>query len=211
MHDIHDWSKLLSELYRCTRPGGWVEIAEMGGELLSDDGTLADNHPTKRCWDLLTAALRATGREPATGTLLNNILSAAGFEEIEVVAVKQPIGLWPHDKRLKTIGKMGMLNIQLGTEAYCMAALTRILKLSVEAAREICRDGVAAVCDPGVHMYNFFYIAYARKPKRKDDDHDEATDSVDADYDSDDEAWEDETAFGQGLEVHHTPLSARPA
>jgi hypothetical protein len=154
-HDVQAWPKLMSEMYRCTRRGGYVELAEMGGKLLSDDGTLPEDYPTKICWDRLTDAMLLTGRAPATDTLLQLRLEEAGFEDVTVFRIKQPIGLWPQDSRLKIIGKMALLNVQLGTEAYCMAAFTRILKLSMEEAKKICRDSVAGASDRAVHMYNF--------------------------------------------------------
>jgi hypothetical protein len=116
---------------------------------------LPEDHPTKVGWDLLTSALLLSGREPATDTLLQMRLEQAGFEDIEVFKIKQPIGFWPQDSRLKVIGQMSMLNIQLGFDAYCMAALTRILKMPTEEAVKICREGVKRALDPGVHMYNF--------------------------------------------------------
>lgn len=38
---IEDWDQLLGEAYRCTKPSGYLELAELEMKLYSDDNTMA--------------------------------------------------------------------------------------------------------------------------------------------------------------------------
>ncbi|KAF8245526.1 S-adenosyl-L-methionine-dependent methyltransferase [Wilcoxina mikolae CBS 423.85] len=49
---IENWPKLMSQIYRCTKPGGYCEIAELGLTLYSDDNTKGNNFQRLyRCTD----------------------------------------------------------------------------------------------------------------------------------------------------------------
>ncbi|KAI5845348.1 S-adenosyl-L-methionine-dependent methyltransferase [Tricharina praecox] len=162
---ISDWSRLMPEVYRCTKPGGWVELAEVGlNELLSDDGTLLDGDPAKRCVDLLTQAMELIGRPAPTVASMRANLETAGFVDIHVCAYKQPFGPWPKDKRLKHVGAMALLMLQTGIEAYVMASFSRILGMEQEEAAKLCQEAYASCSNRKNHFYNHFYVVYGRKP-----------------------------------------------
>lgn len=57
-------------------------------------------------------------RPQATAEALKQHLEEAGFVDVEVVTEKQPFGLWPKEKHMKTVGVMVMLNAEAGAEAY---------------------------------------------------------------------------------------------
>ena len=47
---IRDWPRLMKEIYRCTKPGGYVELCELGMMFHSDDGTLPPTHGVLVCF-----------------------------------------------------------------------------------------------------------------------------------------------------------------
>jgi ubiquinone/menaquinone biosynthesis C-methylase UbiE len=47
---IKDWPALYSEIFRCTKPGGYIEQLEMSIEFKSDDDSLADPDHIMRRW-----------------------------------------------------------------------------------------------------------------------------------------------------------------
>jgi hypothetical protein len=95
------------------------------------------------------------GRPPPTGELLRQRLEKAGFVNVVVKNIKEPLGPWPKDKRLKTIGAMCLLNGETGIEAFGLAPLTRVLGMGKEEAIAICRDALAAMKMKGTHIYNY--------------------------------------------------------
>ena len=75
-------------------PGAYIELAEQGGELLCDDGTMVEDHATLIFYKLLAQALERMGRPPhITGQMLVNQLSAAGFVDVHLTAAK--LRMWP--------------------------------------------------------------------------------------------------------------------
>lgn len=98
----------------CTTPGGYAELAELGTELFSDDGTLASDNPGKVHIALLNEAMSRIGRRPQTGDTMKELLEKAGFENINVLKLKQPLGQWPKEKRLKHVGTMNIVNGETG-------------------------------------------------------------------------------------------------
>jgi hypothetical protein len=60
---------------------------------------------------------------------------------------------------------MALLMAETGVEAYCMALYTRVLGMGAEEAKATCQATLKAVKDKRTHMYNYFNVAYGRKPE----------------------------------------------
>jgi len=157
---ITNWDLVLSEMYRCTKPGGYIELAELGGELFSDDNTLTADNALKRCYDLVSVeALPRIHRYPPKPERMVGFLEKAGCEDIQVFTFKQPCGPWPRDRRQKQIGAMSMLALETGIEAYVMAAATRILGMQPDEARKICEEAWKSCKNKNYHIYTHLYVA----------------------------------------------------
>ncbi|KAI5842829.1 S-adenosyl-L-methionine-dependent methyltransferase [Tricharina praecox] len=161
---ISDWPKLLKNIYRCTAPGGFVEVCEAGLYPHSDDGTLELDNPLLPFFDLLKTAMIKLGRPPVDGPIMAQQLRRAGFKDVHVTKVKQPWAPWPKDKRLKQLGAIALLQGETGYRAYGLAAFTRVLEMETAAAEKICDDASAAHHNPRYHVYNYVYSVYGRKP-----------------------------------------------
>ncbi|KAF8243839.1 S-adenosyl-L-methionine-dependent methyltransferase [Wilcoxina mikolae CBS 423.85] len=164
---ITGWPKLLERAYKCIKPGGYIELAELGGVIHSDDNTMPDNHPVKTFCELLAEALGIMGRpKHVTGEDLKKFLIDTGFEDVVVYTTKQPWGPWPKDKTMKQAGAMTLLVSETGMPAYGMAAFTRVLGMSKEEADRRCKEAFKAVKDKRFHVYNYYYVVYGRKPEK---------------------------------------------
>lgn len=142
---------MMSQCYRCTEPGGYVELAELGFELFSDDDT---NGPAfEKFIKLLAEACEKIGRPIATEEILRERLAKVGFQDIQIKSFKQPFGPWPKDQRMKRIGAMVMMTAEGGTQAYGMALMTRTLGMSAEEASTLCREAAADVANKNYHSY----------------------------------------------------------
>ncbi|KAI5845500.1 S-adenosyl-L-methionine-dependent methyltransferase [Tricharina praecox] len=164
---ISDWQFLLGQAYRCLKPGGYIEHCELGIQTLCDDGTMPDDHGSKRCMEYISEAMTSIGKPPATKPTMVDNMKEAGFVEIDANTFKQPIGPWPKDPRMKRIGGMSVLLSETGYEAYGMGPLTRILGFEHAKAKKICDDAFAAVKNKNYHVYNHYYVVYARKPEEE--------------------------------------------
>lgn len=165
---ISNWPKVMAEMYRCTKPGGWVELSEFGAELFSDDGTVKPDSPLNVAVQLTKKAMAAIDRPfPVAGTLKKR-LEDAGFVDVHERIYRQPIGPWPKDPVLKHTGAMALVMLETGIEAYSLAAWTRILKMDPEDSKAKIKASLKAALDKRVHSYNHFYVAYGRRPDEQD-------------------------------------------
>ncbi|KAI5819276.1 S-adenosyl-L-methionine-dependent methyltransferase [Pyronema omphalodes] len=161
---VTDWDHLLSEMMRCTAPGGYVEFCENSLTVHCDDGTMKPDHGSKIFLDKLREALRKMGRPQPDLDFLKNQLEKAGFEDVQVMNAKEPGGPWPKDPRMKRLGAMNLLNAETGCESYGMAVFTRVLGMDTDEARNICRRSVQAARNKNYHVYTYSLRAYGRKP-----------------------------------------------
>lgn len=102
---INSWENLFYEMYRSVKPGGWVQLGESGPLLQCDDGSMKKNNGLKLIFELLNLdALPTIGRMIPTKDQMQEMFESAGFVDIECVRVKQPIGCWPEEYKMKKIG-----------------------------------------------------------------------------------------------------------
>jgi hypothetical protein len=116
---ITKWPQVLGEAFRCTKPGGYIELSEsarMFGNYVpalhcgtcliifsiayvrSDDGSLKDDNPVARWSTLLKDALTASGRVVPTEVLLRERLEKAGFVDVQSFTLPVPVGPWAKEK-----------------------------------------------------------------------------------------------------------------
>lgn len=120
----------MSSIYRCLSPGGYFELVETTPDALCDDRTLPSDCSLRKALDYYQEGMKSAGRGNfVTPTILRERLEAAGFESVQVVTVKQPIGSWPKERRLKRIGALARLVYTAGLEAYANAVMKRFLKV----------------------------------------------------------------------------------
>lgn len=140
----------------------------MGAQPYSDDNTM--NPGIKRHFDLCRRAMEKLHRPFPVAATLKKYLKDAGFVDIVCFDIKQPLGPWPKDKRMKRVGAMAMLMCETGRshflrqdwvnsecaglEAYGMAALTRVLEMEHEEALKVFSDALKDVRNKNCHTYS---------------------------------------------------------
>ena len=58
---LTDWPSVMKDAHRVTKPGGWIELVEVGAAVESDDNTMADDNPVRIFMDLITEAMVKIG------------------------------------------------------------------------------------------------------------------------------------------------------
>jgi SAM-dependent methyltransferase len=84
------WQDEISELVRITRPGGWIELAEVM------PGPEPEGPATKRLWDLLRRLGRSVGHD-TVGLIAGGLerhLEKAGVQHIHSRTIQIPVGDW---------------------------------------------------------------------------------------------------------------------
>jgi len=157
--------EVMRDMYRCTRRGGYVELAETEVSVFCDDGTMAETNALKRALDLLTSAKVKAGAPPATAEALTARLADVGFVDISVATIKQPVGPWVKDIVLERVGALTLLAYETDFEAQAVTTFTRVFGIPTLEAAQLCRDALRDARDANYHMYCKFHVAWGRKPE----------------------------------------------
>jgi ubiquinone/menaquinone biosynthesis C-methylase UbiE len=113
---ITKWPEVLTEAYRCMKPGAYIELTEYDCKLLkfvlflhrlthilsvlcrSDDGTLTPYNALVRWGLAMEDAMSKAGRVIPGEEQLKARLKKAGFVDVQAFTMKQPLGPWAKAK-----------------------------------------------------------------------------------------------------------------
>ncbi|KAJ6127528.1 hypothetical protein N7523_003140 [Penicillium sp. IBT 18751x] len=160
---FHNWHHIYTQALTHLKPGGYIEVADV--DPAGDTISLPSNSDTHL--RTYAAALRAAADESGYPRdlkhLATNALSEAGFVDVRVQERSIPIGLWPDDEREKTLGKMGLISLLEGLEAYALRTLTKSGRWSLDEAMELC-EKVRRECVSATGLVATVKIVTGRKP-----------------------------------------------
>lgn len=142
------WPVLMRELYRVTRPGGWVEVVEghFGYEPMG---------PTaQRIADIMLPALLSRGIDPRSSAAIDHFLREAGFRQVRMRSANLPVGEWG--------GRLGKL-VAADVAAFNQSAKPLLLSQGL-SERDIAQLDAAMLreCEE-LHCAWPFHIAYGQR------------------------------------------------
>lgn len=132
---VADWPGFIKNIYAHVKPGGWFEIQESAVWAWSDDGTLTADSPLFQYVQALDTAGRASGRELNIYYKLRDMLTEAGFEDVQQFTYLLPYSPWPRDPALKEVGKYQAIQVQQAVESYGLRLCTQVLGWGAEPSR----------------------------------------------------------------------------
>ncbi|TEA10582.1 Secondary metabolism regulator laeA [Colletotrichum sidae] len=162
---IADWPKLVKNIYDNLNPGGWAEFVDMSGEYYSDDGTLTENHATRKWNKTLVDAIASIGRESRPGPKLEGWVREAGYQNMVHQKFKVPIGPWAKDEFHKDVGWMNLKQVLQGLEGFTMRIFTGVLGWSREEVEVQLIDVRKEL--KAVHTFHALFdvhVVYGQKP-----------------------------------------------
>lgn len=107
------WQFIVNELYRVTRPGGWVEVVE-GHYGYEPMGPAA-----QQISDVMLVAMQKRGIDPRNSAKLAQFLHAAGFQRVQTRTIKLPVGDW--GGRLGQLAKTDVLTFSQAAKPLLLA------------------------------------------------------------------------------------------
>ncbi|KAK2054350.1 methyltransferase domain-containing protein [Colletotrichum caudatum] len=154
---------LLRNAYEHMRPGAWVELQDVDGQVHCDDGTLPPDWPLVRFTNHLVEAFAKFGTNSHAAVFGRQYLEEAGFVNIQHNTVKLPYGTWPKDKTKRLVG----MYYRTACEEFFPAVgaihfeMLGWSKLEMEVLFAQCRN---AMRDPAVHAYGMMHFWSGQKP-----------------------------------------------
>lgn len=130
---------------------------------------MPDDDPVKHMYDLANRAFSKFGARVTIAKDLESHLRDAGFENIQCVVKKVPIGVWAKDKTLRLIGlyqKMAVLDLMPALAGRPFEALG-MSQIESQVTLAHARRGLE---DSSSHRYFNYYFWYAQKPLSQEDD-----------------------------------------
>ena len=106
LNGVHDWPRLVANIFEALAPGGYVEIKEFEFPLEFHDPEIAraPNCALKTWSTTVIEGARKLGIDLTISACLAGILKDAGFEHCERSVSIWPIGTWPKKKVRKRLG-----------------------------------------------------------------------------------------------------------
>ena len=152
---------VLRRIYDHLEPGGWFEAQETTFGGLTMDNAY-EGSAVQAILDTTMSAMETVGQNPWVMTILKELLSEAGFVDVQERVIPQPCGSWPKDAKHKRVGNWNALNALAGF-GNLTKAITRTGKSEKEAEVMIWR-AQKEVKESRLTLYWEFYIVTARKP-----------------------------------------------
>lgn len=172
---FRDWSSIYDQAFKHLRPGGYIEVTD--ADPAGDTVTLpnCENSYLSIYASAMRSAAEATGYPRDLGHLRSSMLNDAGFVDVRVIEREIPIGLWPEDLQEKTLGKMVLIALLEGLEAYSLRHLTATSKWTADEVRDLC-EKVKIELLTAKRMTGRIRIISGRKPiSAKVENHDRGT------------------------------------
>ncbi|KAK1546343.1 methyltransferase domain-containing protein [Colletotrichum paranaense] len=163
---VKNWPRMLSQAFTALKPGGWVELQELRFVLQCDDGTMPgpEEYGYGKFVDLCMSGFRSFGINPLAMERNSEMLRESGFENVVEKVWKVPIGTWPRDQKLKTIGLYNRSMLIDALQAVSMAPLTRGLKWSPAEVEVFLIDVRKSLMNVSIHSYLTFHVVFGQKP-----------------------------------------------
>nr|XP_036578046.1 methyltransferase domain-containing protein [Colletotrichum truncatum]KAF6785176.1 methyltransferase domain-containing protein [Colletotrichum truncatum] len=161
---IRDWKNFLQNCYDNLSPGGYLELNDVDGFPVSDDGTLTEDCSLMKAFSLCYEALAKLGSPFEEFGHFEAVMAEIGFEDIHVRRFKWPTNPWPKDKRLKELGMWNYENLAPNLDGLLMAPLTRGLDWSKSEVHVLAMEARKDFADRRIHAYFNIWSIHGRKP-----------------------------------------------
>lgn len=119
----------------------------------SDDGTVNETNNLAKFTDDVVTAAEKVGIKLRIASRMEEMLTESGYDNIKCEVFKLPMGPWPKDRRLKTVGLCHREQFLQGLSGIAMGLFTRILQWSVERVEVYLALVRKDVADPRIHGY----------------------------------------------------------
>ncbi|KAI1392311.1 S-adenosyl-L-methionine-dependent methyltransferase [Hypoxylon trugodes] len=164
---IKDWEKLMRTSYEHLKPGGWIELQEMYHFPMSSNNSLPEDHPVAQYWRYVDEGLENLGinfRLSNEGRIAA-LMRQCGYINVTERVFHVPIGTWPKNKTLKSVGLYWKTILLDGIQAIALGPMTRGLHWGREQVETFLVSVRKGYHDNSMLLYMPFICVYGQKPE----------------------------------------------
>ena len=139
-----------------------MEIQDILPMVLVDDNTARDDDPVDQFMKLAFQGFQKIGCVQPTPSSITDSLIRAGYANVQLEKMKIPIGMWPADRKMKTIGLMmraAFLEAVHGLAAKPLAAM----EIEPEERDEWIEKVRIGLDDNSIHRYLMYCVWTGQK------------------------------------------------
>jgi hypothetical protein len=151
------------------KPGGWMELQEIHHyphNARTGEAIQPYDHPIAQYWAYINEGLTALGVDffAAAGGKLAAKMEAAGFVNVTERIFHVPLGTWPKNQVLKTVGLYWRTILNDGIQAIALGPMSRGMGWSREQIEVFLVSVRRAYSDNTALLYMPMHIVYGQKP-----------------------------------------------
>ncbi|KIW72089.1 hypothetical protein PV04_00310 [Phialophora macrospora] len=161
---IGDWPRFYAQVWNNLAPGGWVEMQEHSVRFFSDDGGLKRATACVAAVAELERASERIGKPLNVAHLHKQWMIDAGFQDVQEVVKKVPIGPWAKDPKLKEIGALYRIQMLQSVPSFMLAYYRQILDHTREHTETAMAEVQEEFVDRNLHLYQQWYFVKGRRP-----------------------------------------------
>ncbi|RYP86193.1 hypothetical protein DL769_000805 [Monosporascus sp. CRB-8-3] len=164
---IKDWESLLRRCYEHTKPGGWIELQEIYHFPMSNNNPeMPRDHPVAQYWWYVDEGLKQLGVDFrfSSGGQIAELMRQSGFAGVAERVFHVPIGTWPQNKMLKSVGVYWKTILLDGLQAIALRPLMRGLRWDRDQVETFLVSVRKAYHDNSCQMFMPLICVYGQKP-----------------------------------------------
>ncbi|OTB03948.1 hypothetical protein M426DRAFT_59510 [Hypoxylon sp. CI-4A] len=164
---IKDWDKLLKTSHEHLKPGGWIELQEIHHFPMSSNNSLTQDHPVSQYWKYVDEGLETLGvnfRFSDEGRIAA-LMRQCGYVNVTEKVFHIPIGTWPKNKTLKSVGLYWKTILVDGIQAIALGPMTRGLHWRREEVETFLVSVRKGYNDNSLLLYMPLVCVYGQKPE----------------------------------------------
>ncbi|WQF85851.1 Putative S-adenosyl-L-methionine-dependent methyltransferase superfamily [Colletotrichum destructivum] len=163
---VSDWQAVYEQAYRCTKPGGYIEVKEHDIQIRSQIQDLGDKHIYNTWIKALLDAIAKLGKvglQCRDHGIAKN-LEAAGFVDVVENKWPVPVGPWANNPLLKEVGICSLQFMDQSLEGFGTFLLKEVMGWEYAEILVAASEVRKALKDPRLQTVFDLHLVYARKP-----------------------------------------------
>ncbi|KAL2208571.1 S-adenosyl-L-methionine-dependent methyltransferase [Sarocladium strictum] len=159
-----NWPRFYGNVLDTLKPGGWVEMQEYDAWIFSDDDSCSRAPWTMEWVDKLDGASKLFGKQINVAKNHRQWMIDAGFEEVQELVYRIPIGSWARDPTLKELGKFELIHMQMSVDSHTPALFSRVWHYTEEQCRVMIENVKREFRDKDLRLITSYRFIIGRRP-----------------------------------------------